>query len=881
MFKKRKHKPGRWLGVSATLMMAMSLMGPVYTPVYAAGDTDSSDATAIQTSYVGFSAVSDIKVNNVSVAQYFNYTVRFDLNGADGSVPAISMTSDKTGTMPDAPARTGYDFEGWSTAKKDPHAENVDYGAEYSAGEKFGKDQKTDHLTDKDGDTITLYAVWKPHTYTVKFVSGMDGSSGTMADQKFVYDETNVLHNNTFTKTGYQMLHWETGDGKTYENMASVLNLAGSKNNDSVTLTGVWTEAQPADKVHINADVHSVHSWVSKYDDTYHWEECSICHQIRNKAKHNYVNSYWTQGDWTNCSYTNVYRRICNCGYSHDSLTDDAGHTKAAHNFREADGSISYGVNANYHCYHCTVCGQNSDWFTYAEFPEHDTYWTEPHKDAQGNILGDTTGRSGTCAICGAVITQPSHVSFGSILDENGENLNQLDGIDTDAYKARAGVCRNGDGFKAWDLEKTTYTVKRSNGIVTADVNLYSIHPIDQSKVSGANVTISYEAGAHELNTSRYSLNPASSFKVQDAHHVLWHMVWNDNGKEDASVISSKFTIINPIQFTDGSLPLTGQMGFTIYPEYNKPAITDFSETENDIKSGWTTGLSLHVKGTEDSGSSVHVKIYDKDKVYENDTVNFSKDASGKYIMDNGSYVYEHTIYPDISASDAKTLTVEVTDKWGNRSMKTLSVNKVDTAAPTLVDKIDYSGQWAKTRKFTVKATDGTGSGNVKIGINDLKDMTLGTKSGSNYTKEYSFAGDKYDDDKYLVILEDSVGNRRTEAIDIGYIDNTNPTISKTDINGLIVKVNANDINPSITDGTHPDGMEGSGVVKYGYLNITKDKDFKWTDSDTLNLPESGTYLIAVQDKVGNISTPERVVVKGTASRAKKTPAVTYFDAEW
>ncbi len=92
--------------------------------------------------------------------------------------------------------KIGHTFQGWSKEKNG----NVDYADEESVL----------NLTKIDNNTVILYAVWKPNTYTVRF--NANGGEGTMDDIKVTYGEKTYLPKNTFTKEGYNFLGWARND---------------------------------------------------------------------------------------------------------------------------------------------------------------------------------------------------------------------------------------------------------------------------------------------------------------------------------------------------------------------------------------------------------------------------------------------------------------------------------------------------------------------------------------------------------------------------------------------------------------------------------------------------------------------------------------------
>lgn len=182
--KHNKHGPMKWFaGMLAAAGLLLAL--PAAQPVYADGNTESYDPTAIQTAYNGFSAVSDIKVNNVSVRDYGYYQIAFNANGGSGSIAAMTLSYDQSQTLPkNIFTRDGYTWTGWNT-KAD------------GTGTAYKDEQSVKNLTDKSDSTITLYAQWKAESQTAKFklnyndgtasVPEFDGSSDTITkntDQK-------------------------------------------------------------------------------------------------------------------------------------------------------------------------------------------------------------------------------------------------------------------------------------------------------------------------------------------------------------------------------------------------------------------------------------------------------------------------------------------------------------------------------------------------------------------------------------------------------------------------------------------------------------------------------------------------------------------------
>lgn len=153
----------------------------------------------------------------VSIPKLSSYTISYNANGGSGAPSsqtkwygiAITLSSTK-------PTRTGYTFQGWATSASG----SVAYasGASYTANAK-----------------VTLYAVWKAHTYSVKY--NANGGSGAPSNQTKTYGQALVLSRTVPTRTNYNFLGWSTSASST-----TVTYAAGASytNNAAITLYAVW-----------------------------------------------------------------------------------------------------------------------------------------------------------------------------------------------------------------------------------------------------------------------------------------------------------------------------------------------------------------------------------------------------------------------------------------------------------------------------------------------------------------------------------------------------------------------------------------------------------------------------------------------------------------
>ena len=153
------------------------------------------------------------------------YTVKFDANGGSGTIDDVTFFTDIQTMLPSNTfTREGYGFAGWATSPNGP-VEHANM-------------KSVNNLTD-GGSAITLYAVWRGNSYTVRY-NANGGSGNTMYNQSFTYDAApQALRTNTFTRTGYVFKGWATSrDGAVeYTNGESVINLSTGA---TVDLYAVW-----------------------------------------------------------------------------------------------------------------------------------------------------------------------------------------------------------------------------------------------------------------------------------------------------------------------------------------------------------------------------------------------------------------------------------------------------------------------------------------------------------------------------------------------------------------------------------------------------------------------------------------------------------------
>ncbi len=181
--------------------------------------------TAGTTYYFGVKYYDSSTRGTIPVTLGSIYTITYNANGGSGA--PSSQTKDygiDVALSSETPSRTGYEFLGWAFS-------DTATGAAYWSGEICGANAN-----------ITLYAVWKANTYSVKY--NANGGSGSMSNSSHTYDVSKALTSNAFTRSGYTFLGWSTSStatSATYTNGQSVKNLT-STNGGTVNLYSVWSK---------------------------------------------------------------------------------------------------------------------------------------------------------------------------------------------------------------------------------------------------------------------------------------------------------------------------------------------------------------------------------------------------------------------------------------------------------------------------------------------------------------------------------------------------------------------------------------------------------------------------------------------------------------
>lgn len=177
----------------------------------------------------------------ISIPKKPRYTVTYNANGGTGAPTSQTKIHGESLTLrTEKPTRAGYDFKGWS---KNSAATSFDSSKDYSAGSIY-----------KGNASVTLYAIWKKKTYTIKY--NANGGTGAPTDQtkthgtaialrtgkptrstKKVYDDDGkLIYTLSYVFSGWALTSTPSSSTKIYSPGATY-NVEGNK-----TLYAVWDE---------------------------------------------------------------------------------------------------------------------------------------------------------------------------------------------------------------------------------------------------------------------------------------------------------------------------------------------------------------------------------------------------------------------------------------------------------------------------------------------------------------------------------------------------------------------------------------------------------------------------------------------------------------
>lgn len=189
-----------------------------------------------------------------------NYYVVFDPNPPAGTVSGAMPSQycsygTPTPLTMNAFSIPGYTFLGWDT---------VPTGTTwvYNDGDPINVPVAA------DGQTVTLYARWRPNNYTVYFDAN-GGGGGLMQNQSFTYDVPQRLTGNAFTRANYNFVGWcldINGNGVIYPDRDTVVNLT-DQDGVTITLYAIW------EPYHCTVVFHPNGAPGADYSQVFYWDQ--------------------------------------------------------------------------------------------------------------------------------------------------------------------------------------------------------------------------------------------------------------------------------------------------------------------------------------------------------------------------------------------------------------------------------------------------------------------------------------------------------------------------------------------------------------------------------------------------------------------------------
>ncbi len=327
----------------------------------------SGDVLITDTQYDVLRTENGDKVTLYAVWSENSYTLNLDKNGGEGaSIPATVYKYEDSVNLPNNVfTKDGYILAGWSLTR--------DGEIVYANGETVK------HINADKNGVVTLYAVWTPVSYTVKFDANT--GAGDMAAETMIYDVSEALPANGFTKEGYHFIGWATAPagGVAYSDAQTVKNLSKT-NGAAITLYAVW-------------EINTYKVTLSYYNDQGIWAtvEISVAHGAAAELP----------ADFSETPYCNENGHYVFAGWTGDissvtaSMTVSGKYQSTEVHSIKVESTESTCSQPGYDRYYCEKCSYESyEWKS-----------LKAHSFDEGNIAiqpGCTTSgsRVSTCGVC-------------------------------------------------------------------------------------------------------------------------------------------------------------------------------------------------------------------------------------------------------------------------------------------------------------------------------------------------------------------------------------------------------------------------------------------------------------------------------------------------
>ena len=167
------------------------------------------------------------------------FEINYNANGGSNAPSMQTFTYDSSNKITTSiPSKIGYDFKGWSRTSSG--------SVQYTSGQNITVSEINEMYGyyKNNGNSLILYAVWEPITYTIEY--NANGGKSTPPSQLATYDQLITLASAIKHKEGdkeYSFVAWEVEEGGTkgarYSAGIAYKNLTNEKDG-TVKLKAVW-----------------------------------------------------------------------------------------------------------------------------------------------------------------------------------------------------------------------------------------------------------------------------------------------------------------------------------------------------------------------------------------------------------------------------------------------------------------------------------------------------------------------------------------------------------------------------------------------------------------------------------------------------------------
>ena len=153
------------------------------------------------------------------------------------------------------------------------------------------------------------------------------------------------------------------------------------------------------------------HTYVTDYDSTYHWKECSICGQVQTGSLENHeYTTYTNNGDGSHSSTCTTCQHTLTENHSYEN--GQCSNCNATASSESCSHTYATKYNSTYHWEECSICGGIK------------SETTEVHNFETYTNNGDGT-HSSTCTICQHSLTENHSYENGQCSDCNATKPNE------------------------------------------------------------------------------------------------------------------------------------------------------------------------------------------------------------------------------------------------------------------------------------------------------------------------------------------------------------------------------------------------------------------------------------------------------------------------